>query len=229
MSSQAGKISDARLNFVDRNGRVQQSVALQACSGVLVSRSIIFPQGSFKYHLVGTDSHGIYFTYNTKINATFVPSYNLTSIGSSIVTIRKRSIATIRFVLRGNAGCTSFFSFSSSSVSGFSTRISPSNATVSNGQPLYLTLSVIISNSRVTGGTSRTLTILGSSGNIVVTATRRIIVEELEVSNPLNCSFNSYSSDYRTVCIYRSQLPLPAAVRMEEHAFFIEECNAAGV
>ena len=97
VTSQVSKISNASLNFVDRFGMQKQSVHLQTCSKVLFSSQVDLPEGSFILHLAGYDSHGNYFTYNTRINVTATsPSYMLNNSGPSNITLKEGSIAGIK-------------------------------------------------------------------------------------------------------------------------------------
>jgi len=183
ITSKASKISNARLNFVDKFGRVRHTVSLNTCSGVLMSSLSDLPQGSFLITLVGTDRHGISFSYNTDINATFEASlsHTLSNVGSTVVSVGRGGIAYLRFVLRGNTSCRSQVRFSSPPISGFSVRISPITATISSKQSVYVTVSVSVTSSRVVPGSSRILTLVASSGDKVIRAQGRIIIQNLEV------------------------------------------------
>lgn len=82
MTSQANNIEQAKLHLVDRFGNNQTSLPLDKCDGALVSEQISFPSGSFTYHLVGKDSYGVDFSYDTGVEAEFrnhTTSLNVTS------------------------------------------------------------------------------------------------------------------------------------------------------
>ena len=183
-TTQASKITNASLNFVDRLGIQRQSVLLQRCSDILFSNFVDLPEGSFILQLTGCDSHGNYFTYNTRINATFVPSpsYMLDNSGPSRITMTRGIRSSLKFVFRGTNICIKKFKFSIPSLPGFRTRISPSSATVNNNQTLSLTVLVSIISSRVIPG-PQVITLQASNGKEVVQAHATLIIPRIEVSN----------------------------------------------
>ena len=184
VTSQASKITNASLNFVDKFGIQQQTVPLQTCSEVLFSDWVDLPTGSFKLHLSGCDSHGNCFTYNTRINAIFVPSpsYMLNTSGPSSITLKKGSIGSLKFVFRATDVCNNKFNFTAPSLPEIGMRISPDSAIIDNDQILNLTVLVRITTTRVTPG-PQVITIQASNGDQITEASATVIVQRTEVSD----------------------------------------------
>jgi len=184
LTSQAIKIANASLNFLDKYKRQKLSVPLQTCSeDVLLSNWLDLPIGSFILHLAGWDSQDNYFTYNTRINATFVPSpsYSLTTSNTSSVSLKKGIIASFNFIFNGTKICNNKFHFTAPSVSGLGIRISPSSATVKNDQLLNLTMLVSITTAHEIPG-PKVVTLQASNGDQVIEATATVNVLKTEVS-----------------------------------------------
>ena len=161
----------------------RKSVHLQTCSKVLFSSWVDLPEGSFILHLAGYDSHGNYFTYNTRVNATVTsPSYMLNNSGPSNITLKEGSIASIKFVFRAtNINCNNKFNFTAPSLPEIGMRISPDSAIIENDQTMNLTMLVSITSSRVTPG-PQIITLQASNGDQVIEASATIIVQKTEVS-----------------------------------------------
>lgn len=181
MTSQARNIQQANLKLVDQFGDVQQSVPLSRCNRALITkRQVNFPLGSFTYHLMGRDSHGIQFDHDTRIRVEFrnhISSFRLHNTGPQTVHFVSGSTATLSYTLANSNDFSSRFTFTASVATGFVTRVIPATAEVRARGLITITVTVRVARSSVTAGTSSVVTLTASNSCInSLVATRSIAV-----------------------------------------------------
>ena len=183
ISNRAALVESARLEFTDVAGTVLRSVPVSVCDGVLVTDDMIFPEGSFTYHLVGRDTGGNEFSYNTRNNVTFVSNIpflsrlSLVGTGNSKVTINRFETLNLTYSFQNSNLYASGFSLSTGeALPGFSKRVYPERVVVPGGGTATVVVRVAVTSESVAIGTTRNITLTASNDCLTLTARKLVLL-----------------------------------------------------
>ena len=194
-------VKSVRLEFADAAGTVVRSIPMSVCRGVLVSDDVIFPEGSFTYHLVGRDTGGNEFSYNTRNNVTFVSNipflsrFSVVETSSSEKTINLFKALNLTYIfLNSNLYASGFSLSTGEALPGLTKRVYPERVVVPGGGTATAVVQLAVTNENATTGTGRDITLTASNDCLTLTTGKQVLLVK-QVNSVLH---NECSDTYAT-------------------------------
>ena len=196
MISVSDDIGSAVLNLVNvTDNRVLIQLNLtKECSGYFVSNHTSIPEGSFSYHLAGTDIEGATFNYDMKKKVRFEQphfqssDFSLSSNESSVIEMDRDALLKLNFTFTNkrihdirsahSSLCDTYFNFTGSVPNGFINYIRPPYALVAGGASVQVEMLLRILHSSINRGTSHRVTLSTSlpGSNITLYISKTIVI-----------------------------------------------------
>ena len=188
VSSSANNIGSAALNLmnVTDNSILMQLSLTKECSGALVTNHTSIPAGSFLYHLVGRDTDGVPFTYDTKKRVKFELPHarvqssdvSFSSSESSMIEIERDEISKINFNFTNNWMYDAYFNFTGHVPNGFISIVKPPYALVVAGGSLRVEMLIRVVHTSISGGTFHNVSVSASScgSEMIQNASKTVVI-----------------------------------------------------
>ena len=186
-----GSVMLSIVNITDNKVLMQLNLTKE-CSGYLVSNHTSIPEGSFSYHLVGTDTQGVAFNYNMKKQVRFdsphfhSSDFSLSNNESSVIEMGRDEILKMKFTftnkgIHDTSLCAlhgTYFNFTGSVPNGFINSIRPPYALVAVGASVNVEMLLRVVHSSINRGTSHkvTLSTSPSRSNITTSISKTIVI-----------------------------------------------------
>lgn len=187
ISSFGDDIGSAALNLLNEsNNNTIQVNLTKDCSGVFVSDNFDIPMGSSSFHLVGTDTDGVQFTYNMKQKAKFkLPNFQSNDVfsfaadpndHSSAVEMNRDELLKTFYNFTNNWVYDAYFNFTASIPSGFVHTVKPKYSLVAVGDSVRIELLLRVIDLNITHGSSHRVTLSASSCRTKAVSFSRTVV-----------------------------------------------------
>ena len=165
ITSKLSSIQSAYLDFVPRrsgSSTIMPRVNLtKGCEGTLVSDVLTFPNGSYTYHITGTDIDGVPFKYHSKRIVTYrqpiAGEFSFEPVASLAVEMDTDEIAKIEYDFTNRGAYDTNFDFIVNTPDGLATRIDPSSLLVAPGTTVKLQVSLHVIDCPIKRGTLHTV------------------------------------------------------------------------